>query len=160
MRSAFLLKVSSRKTCGFHDAFSDPNVIKKNLSLAWTDRGMEMIKAKDYLKSHYNITIYHTKTGLRKSNPAENLIKQIEFRLFRELDAKDSSQWLQPLIEITNRYNNSPQASLANQSPLQVLKDKKAFDKVKVLNAKKLIKFYQKNDKKPLLKKMTKLEYY
>ena len=56
------------------------------------------------------------------------------------------------LKEVVSNYNNSPQLSLANHSPIQVLTNKNVEKKVKILNAKKLLTFYEQNDKKPQFK--------
>ena len=80
---------------------------------------------------------YYTYSGLeRKSSPAERLIREIERRLFRRMDQDDTLNYVDGrLKEVVSNYNNSPQLSLANHSPIQVLTNKNVEKKVKILNA-------------------------
>ena len=147
-------KHNSEMKRGFDEAFKDPLVIRDNLKYGWGDRGSENLKISPYLLEKYHLKFYYTYSGLeRKSSPAERLIREIERRLFRRMDQDDTLNYVDGrLKEVVSNYNNSPQLSLANHSPIQVLTNKNVEKKVKILNAKKLLTFYEQNDKKPQFK--------
>ena len=105
---------------GFDAAFADKHVRLDALAHAWNDRGGEFIGISKWLRDKYHLSQYSTNTGLRKSSFVENVIRELEKRLFRRLDALGSEKWIDELDTVVDQYNRDEQPSLLNHSPMYI----------------------------------------
>lgn len=112
-RYAWAVALKSKEAGEVRDAFD--KIVKESgrkPKHLWTDQGTEFKnkKLKAWREEH-DITLYHT-YGQGKSAIVERFNRTLKTIMWRELDARNTKDWVSMLPELLEKYNNNPHGSL------------------------------------------------
>ena len=140
-------KDKSSMTQVFKDILDNPPIDRNKVKFIFTDEGNEYRSLVPLFHS-YGIKLMHN-SGKIKAHLAEVTIRHLQRPLFKLLHYLKSLTWIDLIDLLAKKHNETKTPALFNFSPSEIVFDEKKREQYRLMKARDLLKFYERNAKSP-----------